>query len=207
MPDFNYTTRSSDGHIEQGILEANDRRHALQVLNRRGLQPVSLEVIIPKVNNHWSRLKDKMLWLKNNKQNSSGDSNLGKRGGQSREKVGLQLLKRLMELHSSGLPIGDSIKILSKRLLQTEQKALAQAMWRELSEGSTLAGALTRQPKYFSSSISYVLEAGEATGNLTPILKKVIDYLEEKQANRSFSKQLVHIYLHQNNLCHAIKLE
>ena len=60
MPDFSYTTRSSDGHIEQGILEANDRRHALQVLNRRGLQPVSLEVIIPKVNNHWSRLKDKI---------------------------------------------------------------------------------------------------------------------------------------------------
>ena len=184
MPEFNYTTRRSDGHIEQGMLEASDRRQALQALSRRGLQPVSLEVIIPKVNNHWSRLKDKMLWFINSTQNSSIDSNLGKRGSQPREKVGLQLLKRLMELHSSGLPIGDSIKILSKRLLQTEQRTLAQAMWRELSEGSTLARALTRQPKYFSNSVSYVVEAGEATGNLTPILKKVIDYLEEKQAIR-----------------------
>ncbi|MEC8190033.1 MAG: hypothetical protein VX033_02470, partial [Verrucomicrobiota bacterium] len=88
--EFNYTTRRSDGHIEQGMLEASDRRQALQALSRRGLQPISLEVIIPKVNNHWSRLKDKMLWFINSTQNSSIDSNLGKRGSQPREKVGLQ---------------------------------------------------------------------------------------------------------------------
>ncbi|MFT5826747.1 MAG: type II secretory pathway component PulF, partial [Yoonia sp.] len=60
----------------------------------------------------------------------------------------------------------------------------ASSIWRDLSEGATLAGALSRQPKYFSGSITYVIEAGEATGNLGPILRKVIDFLEEKQAIR-----------------------
>ena len=43
---------------------------------------------------------------------------------------------------------------------------------------------LCRANLAFPSSISYVIEAGEATGNLGPILRKVIDYLEEKEAIR-----------------------
>jgi type II secretory pathway component PulF len=89
-----------------------------------------------------------------------------------------------MELHGSGLPVGDSIRILSQRLTDKEQAAIVQTLWRDLSEGSTLAGAMSRQARYFPSSISYVIEAGEATGNLAPILRKVIDYLEEKEAIR-----------------------
>jgi type II secretory pathway component PulF len=89
-----------------------------------------------------------------------------------------------MELHGSGLPVGDSIRILSQRLSDKEQGAIAQTLWRDLSEGSTLAGAMSRQPRCFPSSISYVIEAGEATGNLAPVLRKVIDYLEEKQGIR-----------------------
>lgn len=101
-----------------------------------------------------------------------------------REKVGLAVLKRLMELHGSGLPAGDSIRILSQRLSEKEQQALAGELWRDLSEGTTLAGAMARQPLYFSSSVCFVIEAGEATGSLAPILRKVIEYLEEKQAIR-----------------------
>ena len=40
-------------------------------------------------------------------------------------------------------------------------------------------------PEYFSESSSFVLEAGEATGNVSPILKKIISHLEEKREIRS----------------------
>lgn len=96
----------------------------------------------------------------------------------------MTLLKRVLELHGSGLPLGDSIRILSQRLSEPEQKALATTLWRDLSEGATLAVALTRQPRYFSASVAFVIEAGEATGHLAPILTKVVEYLEEKQAIR-----------------------
>jgi type II secretory pathway component PulF len=93
-------------------------------------------------------------------------------------------LKRVLELHGSGLPLGDSIRILSQRLSDPEQKQVATALWRDLSEGATLALALTRQPRYFSGSVAFVIEAGEATGHLAPILRKVVDYLEEKHEIR-----------------------
>ena len=40
-------------------------------------------------------------------------------------------------------------------------------------------------PQYFSESSTFVIEAGEATGNVTPILKKIISYLEEKREIRA----------------------
>ena len=40
-------------------------------------------------------------------------------------------------------------------------------------------------PQYFSESSTFVVEAGEATGNLAPILEKIIFHLEEKREIRS----------------------
>ena len=36
-------------------------------------------------------------------------------------------------------------------------------------------------PQYFSESSTFVVEAGEATGNLAPILEKIILHLERKE--------------------------
>jgi len=48
-----------------------------------------------------------------------------------------------------------------------------------------LSRAMRSLPQYFSESSTFVIEAGEATGNVTPILKKIISYLEEKREIRS----------------------
>jgi type II secretory pathway component PulF len=132
----------------------------------------------------FAKIGERAKALRSNRNAKGGSENSQKQRGAKRESVGLLVLKRLMELHGSGLPVGDSIRILSQRLSDKEQGAIAQTLWRDLSEGSTLAGAMSRQPRCFPSSISYVIEAGEATGNLAPVLRKVIDYLEEKQGIR-----------------------
>ena len=131
-------------------------------------------------------MRDKTKSLKSQKTTIADDEpkTVQNTGTPKRESIGLALLTRLLELHASGLPVGDSIRILSQRLINPEQKQLATSLWRDLSEGATFAGALTRQPRYFSNSIAYVIEAGEATGSLATILRKVIDFLEEKQAIR-----------------------
>ncbi len=185
MPQFDYKARQKSGPITTGTLEATDRRAAVQRLQQDGLHPVTVTEAKRKGFSlgQWVN-KAKAL---QSPAKTNDEANLGKPisgGTPKREKVGFNFLKRLLELHNSGLPIGDSIRILSQRLSDPEQKALANQLWRDLSEGATLAGALNRQPKYFSGSVSYVIEAGEATGSLAPILRKVIDYLEEKQAIR-----------------------
>ncbi|MDQ8207216.1 type II secretion system F family protein [Coraliomargarita sp. SDUM461003] len=184
MAVFNYKARQADGTITSGSIEAAERRLAMQRLQAQGLSPMALKEGSTSAPSIFAKLGERSKSLRNTG-SSTDQSNIPvKQRGSKREHIGLTVLKRLMELHSSGLPIGDSIRILSQRLSDKEQRGIVQTLWRDLSEGSTLAGAMSRQPRYFPNSISYVIEAGEATGNLAPILRKVIDYLEEKEAIR-----------------------
>jgi type II secretory pathway component PulF len=185
MAVFNYKARNKDGTIVSGTIEAAERRIAMQRLQAQGLSPVALkEGAAGGAPSAWAKLSERAKARKGSPSPKDATDPAKKTRGAKREHIGLTVLKRLMELHSSGLPIGDSIRILSQRLSDKEQRTIVQTLWRDLSEGSTLAGSMSRQPRYFPSSISYVIEAGEATGNLAPILRKVIDYLEEKEGIR-----------------------
>lgn len=184
MAVFNYKAREKGGTIVSGTIEAAERRIAMQRLQAQGLSPVTLKEGADGTASAFAKLGERAKALRSKRSAKGINENSQKQGGAKRENIGLLVLKRLMELHGSGLPVGDSIRILSQRLSDKEQAAIVQTLWRDLSEGSTFAGAMSRQARYFPSSISYVIEAGEATGNLAPILRKVIDYLEEKEAIR-----------------------
>lgn len=184
MAVFNYKARNGQGSIVSGSIEASERRMAMQRLQAQGLSPVTLKEDAAGGSSFFAKLGERTKSLRSQRSGKDSADAPRKTRGAKREGVGLTVLKRLMELHSSGLPVGDSIRILSQRLSDKEQRGIVQTLWRDLSEGSTLAGAMSRQPRYFPGSISYVIEAGEATGNLAPILRKVIDYLEEKEAIR-----------------------
>ena len=179
MPQFDYKARKQDGATVTGQIESTDRRQAAQRLRQQKLSPISLKEARAAKRSFFSKLSEK----KGTKP-TPADPSTPTGGTPKRERIGLSLLTRLLELHASGLPVGDSIRILSQRLSDPEQKQLAVNLWRDLSEGATLAGAMNRQPIYFSNSITYVIEAGEATGHLEPILRKVVDFLEEKQEIR-----------------------
>ena len=75
--------------------------------------------------------------------------------------------------------------MLNTRLSDPYQKDIATNLWKELAEGRTLSRAMRLLPQYFSESSTFVIEAGEATGNLSPILSKIISHLEEKREIRS----------------------
>lgn len=186
MPQFDYKARKQDGTTINGRIESVDRRQAVQRLKAQKLNPITLKESSTSKSSIFSKLGKRADSLKSPKNDLAREDSSTFKGSSSpsREKTGLAFLMRLLELHASGLPIGDSIRILSQRLSNPEQKQIADRLWRDLSEGATLAKALSRQSKYFSNSINYVIEAGEATGNLSPILRKVIDFLEEKQAIR-----------------------
>lgn len=185
MAVFNYKARKNDGSIVGGSIEAAERRLAMQRLQAQGLSPVTLKEEVASTASIFAKLGERAKTLRGNKRPANAThQEPSKQRGARRESIGLVVLKRLMELHSSGLPVGDSIRILSQRLSDKEQRAIVQKLWRDLSEGSTLAGAIARQPRYFPTSISHVIEAGEATGNLAPILHKIIEYMEEKETMR-----------------------
>lgn len=185
MAVFNYKARNKLGSVVSGSIEGSERRMVMQRLQAQGLSPIAVKATASATESPLTKLYGPIKSWKSSVSSKSDTAARNKQtSGARRDGIGLVVLKRLMELHSSGLPVGDSIRILSQRLSDREQKSIVQQLWRDLSEGATLAAAMARQPRYFPGSISYVIEAGEATGNLAPILHKVIDYLEEKEAIR-----------------------
>ncbi len=203
MQSFSYKFRNNEGRLCEGQINGSDRKQALSQLKRNGIIPVQLQSSLENkvTSNMRFKLWDKMASLKLFKSNTNNqnldNSPISNFDSESRnanflknrttskgEGIGLNLLKRLYELHKSGMPIGDAIRILQNRLSDQDQKRLAIGIWRDLSEGITLAKALEKRRNYFNSSVSHVIQAGEATGNLSPVLSKVIKYLEEKRMIR-----------------------
>jgi len=213
MTHFSYTYRTTEGHLSDGSLSAADRRQALIMLKKKGVIAIKLvaeaeaNTDVQKIGRSKMSILSNLLNFKRHK-NEGGSStvdrgkrdqhrinnnasevdsphSLNGRGTTAKgEGIGLSLLKRLYELHKSGMPIGDAIRVLQNRLSENTQKTLAIGIWRDLSEGLTLAQALARRKRYFTPSVSHVIQAGEATGNLCPVLEKVIQYLDEKRAIR-----------------------
>ena len=177
MRDYKYVAITHRGKSSSGKVLAKNTKEAKQKLHQEGLTPLKLTVL-----------------SKTNKGNSKTAKESGEkpvkrsplaRGSQKGEKLGLEFLKRLHELHSSGMPVAESVKLLNLRLSDPYQKEIAGSLWKELAEGRTLSKAMRLLPQYFSESSTFVVEAGEATGNLAPILAKIILHLEEKREIRS----------------------
>ena len=189
MPSYSYTYRNTEGVLSTQTLNALDRKQALMLLKKQGVVALKLEELnadqakksSKKINLlHWISIKKGATNTKQTGQNFTKQGSTTAKG----EVAGLNLLKRLYELHKSGMPIGDAVRTLQNRLSDREQKALVMGIWRDLSEGLTLAKALSRRTRFFTPSVCHVIQAGEATGHLAPVLAKVIQYLEEKQAIR-----------------------
>jgi type II secretory pathway component PulF len=181
LPEFEYLAIDDRGRTKTGRMSGDSSKVIQQKLLNEGLRVLKLKspsdarVVksnVPKVTTSLFR---------KSKKGSPTKQKLSAKG----EKVGTEFLKRLLELHGSGMPVAEAVKLLNQRLSNPEQREIASLLWRELAEGRTLSRAMRLLPNYFSESSSYIVEAGEATGNLSPILKKIISHLDEKREIRS----------------------
>jgi len=166
MPLFAYTARSADGQTVSASLDAPSRRDAARLLTARGLQPVTLQ-----------------------EANGSGTPAARElRLGAKRRTLGpdlqLPFLQSLSDLAGSGLPAGEAVRLLSRRLLEPRQRALCVALWEKLSEGLPLSLAMQSQPAVFPPHTVNLIAAGEATGNLREVLDRLIQHNTTQQEMR-----------------------
>ena len=177
MRDFTYVAINKRGKSSSGVILAKNSKEAKEKLQLQGLTPLKLK-------GTGSNRKGQSKVASEAVSKSKKSKGIGK-GSQKGERLGLEFLKRLHELHNSGMPIAESVKLLNLRLSDPYQKEIAGKLWKELAEGRTLSRAMRLLPQYFSESSTFVVEAGEATGNLAPILAKIILHIEEKREIRS----------------------
>ncbi|RME67342.1 MAG: type II secretion system F family protein [Verrucomicrobia bacterium] len=181
MPTYSYSARDASGKTVKGRLEASSRKAAIRQLSARGLTPI--------------RLGESAGGAEASGSGTSAGAGGGWRslfsgGGSSGDKYRfsrrdrLPFLRALSDLLAAGVQSGDAVRMLSRRLSSGRLKALASALWDALSQGQSLSNAMRAHPQVFDEASISLVEAGEATGNLTEILQRLVADLEDREELR-----------------------
>lgn len=181
MPRFFYRAVNAQGHASSGAVEALDVAGARRKVRENGLVPVDIRPANPQDHTQGGeRAKGRTIAVSaeleklNRAHISPTEAN----------KIALELFTRIHQLVVNGMPLGDAVKALGQRLTVPRQKALCTGLWQELSKGANMGDAMRRFPKIFDPTTVAMVEAGEATGNLAPILTNLIEMLETRREMR-----------------------
>lgn len=161
MPVYKYKAINESGKSLQGIVDAESPKAATDKLKRDGVFLSSLKEL----------KKDK------------GRGIFRLRGISSSELA--VTTRQFSTLISAGLPLEASLQALGE---QTEDPRLSQVLTEvkdRISEGRSLANALTEQPTVFSDLYINIVRAGESSGTLDIVLLRLADFLEKQAALRS----------------------
>ncbi len=178
MPTFAYKGFASGGKSASGVIDAPDRKGAVRKLRAQGVSATDLK---QKAAGGRAAKAERLPAEESptapvTNSSSSGLAALFR--PKSGKKLALPMFRKLLQLHSSGMPIGDAMHLMSQRMTDPAMKTLSEDLYRDLSEGRTLAVAMRSRPEIFDEVQAHLIEAGEATGNLKPILENIISSLE-----------------------------
>ena len=90
--------------------------------------------------------------------------------------------RQLSGLVGAGLPIERALTALTDEADDPRQRELLAQLRAEVNAGSTFARALASAPREFDDVYRAVVGAGEQSGQLGPVLDRLADDLEERQA-------------------------
>jgi len=184
MPRFTYSGRDRAGGSAGGEIDAASRRDAVRLLAARGLTVSRVDEVAVRGGR------------------AAGGASAGQATGVARRTTGaasgggavtpgrrerLPFLVALEDLTSSGLSAGEALRLLSLRIKEPRLRQLCVRLWERVGEGASLSGAMASMPEVFDPSTQNLIQAGEATGSLNEVLKRLIAHLTEQ---RDLQRQL-----------------
>src|SRR6195952_1107896 len=162
MPAFRFEAIDQAGKSQTGVLDADSARSARSQLRTQGLTPLVVEAA-------GSRTRGER------KQRLS----LGKRLSQREQAI---LTRQLASLLIAGLPLGETLSVLTDQSERDYVRELMAAIRGEVLGGHSFANALAEHPRDFPEIYRALVAAGEHTGKLGLVLSRLADYIEQRNA-------------------------
>lgn len=97
-------------------------------------------------------------------------------------------LTQLSTYVKSGIPLVDSMEILSRQAKSKSIQMLYRKIVFELNRGTSFSGCLEKQGKVFPKMLINMLKTSEMTGDLTGVLDDMAAYYKQQDSNR---KQII----------------
>ena len=171
MPDFTYVARRSDGNLAQGTISANDRGAAIRQIESLKCVPIKIE-------------QADSAAAAGKKTSALSSATGAKAAGVPAEAVRTLPLaqlflftEQLAHLLTAGMTLDEALGILVKRLQQPKLQGLLRALHQGLVDGRSLSQTMRDFPGIFSSLFVNMVSAGEASGALPQILRRLVTHL------------------------------
>lgn len=156
MPRFTFEARDTRGRVFKGELEAPTESEARIKLRAQKLMPMKLAQAEQKV------------------------SGLKKVGGKSVPLKELQIFTRqLSTLLGSGIPILQSLEVLSQSQRSPGMQVALKQMVHDINQGRRFGEAMAEHPLVFDRFFVNMVKAGEESGNIDQILNRLAIYIEK----------------------------
>lgn len=164
MAKFQFQARTINGRIQSGYLDAKDENEAKVRLRAKQLMPMSLRVVGA---------------------NARKSTDMGALGAFFAPKVkskDLQIFTRqFATLINAGIPIVDSMKILSESAGDKLIKEAVIQVKASIETGKRLSEALKAHPRVFDDLYCNMIRAGEEAGIIDTILNRLSVYSEKNE--------------------------
>lgn len=161
MPVYKYTALDAEGKKRAGTVEAHDKVTALTLLRNEGLFLTSLE-----------KPQEGIL-----------ASMLAMRGISTNDVV--TFTRQFSTMISAGLPMSRCLEVLIGQTDNPNFRKVLADILKGVEGGSSLSDSLSKHPDVFSRTYQALVRAGESSGNLDVILKRLATTLEADRALKS----------------------
>jgi len=191
MPQFAYKARRRSGEVVEGILDVADRSAALIQIERLGLFPVAVDATKGGVavaaagpvrqKTDWRVLLPPTL----------------RAALSQKRKPKLQELATFTQQMANLLHSGMPLTVALNSMTHLETKGISAEVSRELRqdvmEGRSLSDAMAKQPRVFSDLYINMVRAGESSGALVEVLRRMADHFERfAQVQTKFTSALIY---------------
>lgn len=176
MPAFSYKALSASGAVQEGLIDAGDRNEALRLLDRKGLQPVTLKQAAAEAKAKVDAKKARRRESAAPKAKEEADAE----GGQLKLKRPDVVLftEELSDMLAAGLQLEPALKAMENRQELGMLKEVSQRVRHLVRDGTNFSVALKRVSPSFGPLYCSLAAAGEASGALDQILKRQAHYLK-----------------------------
>lgn len=160
MPAFQYIAMDNKGIKKKGIIEADNAKHARQLLRAKNLIPLEMQSAQPKTT-------------------TTSTGKISRKQSISSKELAL-MTRQLATLISAGLPIEEVLAAVAEQTEKPRTKALIFSVRAKVLEGHALASAMRDYPYAFSNLYCSTVAAGEKSGHLDVVLQRLADYTEQQ---------------------------
>ena len=172
MGKFSYIARNKEGTRESGVIEAKDQDQAVAMLQSKGFLVTSIlqyDAI--------STQAAKKIKVVTSGVFSSRKMHTGVRSADL-----VLFARQLAMLLGAGVSLLKALQIIQKQIDSRRLNEAVSDIVKSMESGRTFKDSLAKHKNLFSDLWLYLVETGEASGNLPTVLEHLAKYLEDRQA-------------------------